>query len=56
LGPLSFWVFPFSFDAPILDVGLLTVVGVSYEANDQPAHSQAISYFSTPRWSVTKKH
>jgi len=31
------------FDAPILDVGLLTVAGVSCEASDQPAHSQAIS-------------
>jgi hypothetical protein len=29
--------------APILDVGLLTVVGVSCEASVQLAHSQAIS-------------
>jgi hypothetical protein len=27
--------------APILDVGLLIVVGVSCKASDQPAHSQA---------------
>jgi hypothetical protein len=41
--------------ALILDVGLLTVAGVSYEASDQPAHSQAISYSPMPRWSVTER-
>jgi hypothetical protein len=31
------------FSAPILDVGLLIIVGVNYEASVQPAHSQAIN-------------
>jgi hypothetical protein len=39
----------FFFDASNLDVGLLTVAGVSYEASNQPAHSQAISCSPTPR-------
>jgi hypothetical protein len=39
----------FNFDAPILDVGLLTVAGVSCEASNQPAHLLAISYSPTPR-------
>jgi hypothetical protein len=34
---------------PILDVGLITIVGVSCEASIQPAHLQAISCSSTPR-------
>jgi hypothetical protein len=37
-----------SFGAPLLDVGKLTVAGVSCEASDQPAHSQVISYSPTP--------
>jgi hypothetical protein len=51
---MSLWICV-SFDAPILDVGLLTVAGVSYEASDQPAHSQAISCSPMSRWSVTKR-
>jgi hypothetical protein len=43
------------FDAPILDVGLLSVAGVSCEPNDQPAHSQAISCSPTPRWSAMER-
>ncbi len=35
--------------APILDVGLLTVVAVSCKASVQPAHSQAISCSPMPR-------
>jgi hypothetical protein len=41
--------------APILDVGLLTVVGVSCEASVQLAHLQAISCSPTLRWSMTKR-
>jgi hypothetical protein len=47
----------FFFCAPILDVGLLTVVGVSCEASVQPAHSQAIScspFFSCSPLSLCK--
>jgi hypothetical protein len=44
----------FFFYAPILDVGLLTVAGVTCEASDQPTHSQAISCSPTPRWSATR--
>jgi hypothetical protein len=36
-------------EALILDVGLLTIVGVNCKANDQQGHSQAISYSPTPR-------
>jgi hypothetical protein len=36
-------------NAPLLDVGLLTVIGVSSEAIGQTAHSQAISCSPTPR-------
>jgi hypothetical protein len=43
------------FDAPILDVGLLSVAGVSCKPNDQLAHSQAISCSPTPRWSTMER-
>jgi hypothetical protein len=53
LGPYHvFFFFSLSLCAPILDVGLLTVVGVSYEVSIQSVHSQAISCSPTSRWTM----
>ncbi len=48
----KFWIS--SIGALILDVGQLTVAGVSCETSIQPAHSQAISCSPTSRWSTTE--
>jgi hypothetical protein len=38
-----------------LDVGLLTVIGVSYEASVQLMHSQAINSSLMRRWSAIER-
>jgi hypothetical protein len=40
------------FGAPILQVGQLTIAGVSCEASVQPVHSQAISCSPTPHQNI----